>query len=544
MFDLHPVLDQLSAPGNFDISVPEYFNFGVDVIDARAAEGDKTAYIWVDRSGGVVEHHSFSDLSQASNRFANVLHQVGARKGDCAVVIMPRIPAWYEVVIGCIKAGVVAMPGTNLLTAKDIEYRINKSNATVVVVSMEHVSKIEAIKDRCPTLAHLILVGGEQDHWISYDKACAEAGVQADPGAVVHSRSDEMMMAYFTSGTTSLPKMVPRDHGYALGHVVTGKYWMDLTENDVHWTLSDTGWAKAAWGMLFPQWLFGTAVVLYDGDAKFDADIHLRLIGQLGVTTFCAPPTVYRLFAQMDISGYDLSSLRHSLSAGEPLNPEAIRMWKDITGTMVHDGYGQTETVNIVANVPGVEIRPGSMGKPVPGMDVQIVDDDGKICDDGDIGHIALRVGDVQPLGLFDGYYEGENNLNRDSFQHGWYYTGDTATRDADGYIWFVGRSDDIISSAGYRISPFEVESVLLEHPAVVESAVVAKPDDLRGEIVEAHIVLAEGYEPNDALKTLIQDYVKETTAPYKYPREIVFRESLPKTISGKIRRVELREES
>mgnify|MGYP001286876150 FL=1 len=544
MFDLRPVLDQLSGPGNFEISVPEYFNFGVDVIDARAAEGDKTAYIWVDRSGGVVEHHSFSDLSQASNRFANVLHQVGARKGDCAVVIMPRIPAWYEVVIGCIKAGVVAMPGTNLLTAKDIEYRINKSNATVVVVSMEHVSKIEAIKDRCPTLAHLILVGGEQDHWISYDKACAEAGVQADPGAVVHSRSDEMMMAYFTSGTTSLPKMVPRDHGYALGHVVTGKYWMDLTENDVHWTLSDTGWAKAAWGMLFPQWLFGTAVVLYDGDAKFDADIHLRLIGQLGVTTFCAPPTVYRLFAQMDISGYDLSSLRHSLSAGEPLNPEAIRMWKDITGTMVHDGYGQTETVNIVANVPGIEIRPGSMGKPVPGMDVQIVDDDGKICDDGDIGHIALRVGDVQPLGLFDGYYEGENNLNRDSFQHGWYYTGDTATRDADGYIWFVGRSDDIISSAGYRISPFEVESVLLEHPAVVESAVVAKPDDLRGEIVEAHIVLAEGYEPNDALKTLIQDYVKETTAPYKYPREIVFRESLPKTISGKIRRVELREES
>ncbi len=446
--------------------------------------------------------------------------------------------------IGCIKAGVVAMPGTNLLTAKDIEYRINKSNATVVVVSMEHVSKIETIKDRCPTLAHLILVGGEQDHWISYDKACAEAGTQADPGSVVHSRSDEIMMAYFTSGTTSLPKMVPRDHGYALGHVVTGKYWMDLTENDVHWTLSDTGWAKAAWGMLFPQWLFGTAVVLYDGDAKFDADIHLRLIGQLGVTTFCAPPTVYRLFAQMDISGYDLSSLRHSLSAGEPLNPEAIRMWKDITGTMVHDGYGQTETVNIVANVPGVEIRPGSMGKPVPGMDVQIVDDDGKICDDGDIGHIALRVGDVQPLGLFDGYYEGENNLNRDSFQHGWYYTGDTATRDADGYIWFVGRSDDIISSAGYRISPFEVESVLLEHPAVVESAVVAKPDELRGEIVKAHIVLAEGYEPNDALKALIQDYVKETTAPYKYPREIAFRESLPKTISGKIRRVELREEA
>ena len=542
MFDLKPLLDQLEVPGNYRISLPEHFNFGFDVIDARAGDGDKTAYIWVDRSATHIEHHSFSDLSKASSRFANLLHGSGVAKGDAAIVVLPRVPAWYEVIIGCIKAGVVAMPGTNLLTAKDIEYRINKSQATTIVVSAEHVAKIDSVRDSCPSLKHLILVGGEESGWINYEKGCAGASVEVEPAAVCRSRSDDMMMAYFTSGTTSFPKMVPRDHGYALGHAITGRYWMGLREDDVHWTLSDTGWAKAAWGMLFPQWLFGAAVVLYDGDPRFDADIHLRLISKLGVTTFCAPPTIYRLFAQMDVSDYDLSSLRHSMSAGEPLNPQAIKMWKEATGTTVHDGYGQTETVNVVANVPGMEIRPGSMGKPLPGIDVQIVDDDGAVLADDEIGHIALRLTEPHPPGLFHGYFEDAGTLNRESFRHGWYYSGDTATRDADGYIWFVGRSDDIISSAGYRISPFEVESVLLEHPAVAESAVVASPDELRGEIVQAHIVLAQGYEPSETLKIQIQDFVKETTAPYKYPRDIRFRDALPKNIAGKIRRVELRE--
>ena len=542
MFDLKPLLDQLEVPGNYRISLPEHFNFGFDVIDARAGDGDKTAYIWVDRSATHIEHHSFSDLSKASSRFANLLHGSGVAKGDAAIVVLPRVPAWYEVIIGCIKAGVVAMPGTNLLTAKDIEYRINKSQATTIVVSVEHVAKIDSIRDNCPSLKHFILVAGEESGWINYEKGCAGVSNEVEPAAVCRSRSDDMMMAYFTSGTTSFPKMVPRDHGYALGHAITGRYWMGLREDDVHWTLSDTGWAKAAWGMLFPQWLFGAAVVLYDGDPRFDADIHLRLIRELGVTTFCAPPTVYRLFAQMDVSDYDLSSLRHSMSAGEPLNPLAIKMWKEATGTTVHDGYGQTETVNVVANVPGMEIRPGSMGKPLPGIDVQIVDDDGAVLADDEIGHIAVRLTEPHPPGLFHGYFEDAGTLNRESFRHGWYYSGDTATRDADGYIWFVGRSDDIISSAGYRISPFEVESVLLEHPAVAESAVVASPDELRGEIVQAHIVLAEGYEPSEALKIQIQDFVKETTAPYKYPRDIRFRDALPKNIAGKIRRVELRE--
>ena len=541
MFDLKPLLDQLEVPGNFEISMPEHFNFGLDVIDARASHGDKTAYVWVDRSAKRIEHHSFSDLSRASNRFANLLHENGVARGDASVVVLPRLPAWYEVIIGSIKAGVVAMPGTNLLTAKDIEYRINKSQATTVVVSAEHVAKIESIRHTCPSLRHFFLVGGTEPGWINFEEGCTAMSDELQPAAVCRSRSDDVMMAYFTSGTTSFPKMVPRDHGYALAHAITGRYWMDLGEDDVHWTLSDTGWAKAAWGMLFPQWLFGAAVVLYDGDPRFDADVHLRLIHELGVTTFCAPPTVYRLFAQMDISGYDLSSLRHSMSAGEPLNPQAIKMWKEATGTTVHDGYGQTETVNVVANVPGMEIRPGSMGKPLPGIDVQVVDDDGAVLDDDEIGHIAVRLTEPHPPGLFHGYYEDADSLNRESFRHGWYFSGDTATRDSDGYIWFVGRSDDIISSAGYRISPFEVESVLLEHPAVAESAVVASPDELRGEIVQAHIVLAEGYEPSEELKIQIQDFVKETTAPYKYPREIQFRDSLPKNIAGKIRRVELR---
>ncbi|MDH3637138.1 MAG: AMP-binding protein [Gammaproteobacteria bacterium] len=543
MFDLNPILNRLATPGNFEIPMPEYFNFGFDIIDAHAAEHDKIAYIAVDRSGESIEHHSFSDLSKASNRFANVLRTIGATKGEFTLVILPRVPAWYEVMMGCIKAGVVSMPGTNLLTAKDIEYRVNKAGASIAIVSNEHTEKIEQIRQNCPTLQHLIVVGGERDDWIGYESTCAGASDVLDQSTVARSRSDEMMMAYFTSGTTSMPKMVPRDHSYALAHVITGAFWMDLKETDIHWTLSDTGWAKAAWGMLFPPWLRGATSILYDGNPKFDADAHLQLVEKLKVTTFCGPPTIYRLFAQMDLSKYDLNSLRHSFSAGEPLNPEVIKVWQAATNTTVHDGYGQTETVNIVANMPGMEVRPGSMGKSVPGVDVQIVDDQGHIVPDDEIGHIAVRVTDPHPPGLFHGYYEDENTLNRDSFCHGWYYTGDTATRDADGYIWFVGRSDDIISSASYRISPFEVESVLLEHDAVAESAVVGKPDELRGEIVKAYIVLASGFTPSEELKKEIQAYVKKTTAPYKYPREIEFRDHLPKTISGKIRRVELREE-
>ena len=527
------------------LPAPEYYNFGFDLIDRRAAEKDKTAFVYADATTGEQATWRFSDLSAASNRFANMLRGVGAAKGDFAFMMIPRIPAWYEATIGCIKLGAIAMPGTNLLQPKDIEYRINKARARFAIVTADHIAKIEAVRDACPTLERVIVIGAPHGDWIHCEAACAAASDRLDRADVEATRLDETMLAYFTSGTTAFPKLVPRDHSYAIAHTLTARYWHDLREDDLHWTMSDTGWAKAAWGKLFGQWQIGSAVMLYNPGPGFDADAHLRLFAEHGVTTLCAPPTVFRAFMQVDLSAYDLSSIRHTVSAGEPLNPEALRAWKAATGTVPHDGYGQTETVNLVANVPGVpgfEVRPGSMGKPVPGMDVDIVDDSGNRLPDGEVGHIAVRTdGAAWPPGLFHGYYE-DDAANARCFRHGWYYTGDTATRDADGYIWFVGRADDLISSAGYRISPFEVESALIEHEAVAESAVVGKRDELRGEIVKAYVVLAEGFEAGAAMAESLQDFVKATTAPYKYPREIAFVPELPKTVSGKIRRVELRD--
>ena len=521
------------------LTIPESYNFGFDVVDRWADESpDKVAIIAVDRTGEHVDHHSFDALRRATNRVARALRSHGVAAGDLALVIAPRIVAWHHALIGCTKAGIVAMPGTNLLTAHDIAYRIQRSEATTVIVTPDHVPKVEAIRAQCPSLAHLIVIGEPTGDFTSFETICE---AQSDePPEVPASRADDLMLLYFTSGTTGPPKMVPLEQSYALAHTLTGRYWMDLRPDDVHWTLSDTGWAKAAWGMMYPQMQMGAAIVLYDGAPRFDAEAHLRVIEKLKVTTFCAPPTVFRLFAQMDLGGYDLSSLRHAMGAGEPLNPEAIRAWKAATGTTVHDGYGQTETVNLVANYPCVPIRPGSMGKPVPGFDVDVVDNDGDRCGDDEVGHIALRVTDPRPPGLFRGYFQ-DDEATAKVFRDGWYYTGDKATRDADGYIWFVGRADDIITSSGYRISPFEVESALQQHGAVVESAAVGKKDELRGEIVKAYVVLAGGHQPSAELAEELQRFVREQTAPYKYPREVEFCDVLPKTISGKIRRVELR---
>jgi acetyl-CoA synthetase len=355
-----------------------------------------------------------------------------------------------------------------------------------------------------------------------------------EPAPVEGTRSDDPLLLFFTSGTTAHPKMVQHLGSYALGHEVTARFWHDLTADDVHWTVSDTGWAKAAWGKLFGQWIVGTTVVMWDIVGKPDFDRMLQLIGELGVTSFCAPPTLYRAFAQMDLSAYDWSSLRHCTSAGEPLNPEVIEIWKAGTGTVPYDGYGQTESVCLVANYPSMRVKPGSMG-----MDVDVVDDDGHICVDGREGNIAVRT-DPWPVGLFRGYWQDEAGTAA-VFRHGWYYTGDRAFRDEDGYLWFVGRADDVILSAAYRIGPFEVESALIEHPAVAEAAVVGKPDRQRGHIVKAFVILAPGYAESASLTAEIQDHVKSMTAPYKYPREIEYVADLPKTVSGKIRRVELR---
>lgn len=527
------------ARKTFRLETPHDFNFAFDIVDDRAARDDGTAVIAVSRDGETVRHVSYSELSDSSSRFANALVSLGAKRGDFACVVIGRIPAWYTVLFGCMKAGVISMPGTNLLTAHDIEYRVNHAGATMAIVTSEHCDKVEQIAGKCPTLKTLIVVDGERKGWMSLDDLLSDAAPRFERPAA--TRATDLMMAYFTSGTTSMPKMVPRDHGYALAHAATGLFWMDLRPTDVHWSLTDTGWAKAAWGMLFPQMLLGAPIVLYNGEGAFDADMHLKLIGKLKVTTFCAPPTVYRLFAQLDLTTYDLSSLRRSLGAGEPLNPEVMRIWKQATGTVIGDGYGQTETINIVANYPDEEVRFGSMGRPVPGYDVDVVDDDGNRMADEEVGHIAVKVTEPYPGGLFHGYYTGAA-LDTGSFRHGWYYTGDTARRDKDGYLWFVGRSDDLISSAGYRISPFEVESALIEHEAVAESAVIGKADETRGQIVKAYVILAKGFVPSEELAKNIQDFCRKLTAPYKYPREIEFVDALPKTISGKIRRVELRQ--
>jgi len=533
--------DYNSARTSYSLDIPQNFNFAFDVVDVRAREANKDALIWIDVANSTTTRISYQDLSEGSAQIANSLIALGMKRADAVCVVIGRRPEWHQVLLGCMKAGVVAMPGTNLLTAKDIAYRINQAGAKAVIVSPEHCAKVDQIAKECPTLRHLIVVGEcVGDNWLSLADMMNAQSNQLSASDVAPFNASDTMLIYFTSGTTALPKMVPRDYGYGLAHAITGLFWMDLQESDVHWTLTDTGWAKAAWGMLFPQMLLGVTTVIYDAPGM-DVEAHLKLISEFSVTTFCAPPTVYRLFAQQDLTRYDLSSLRRCLGAGEPLNPEVIRYWKEHTGTTIADGYGQTETINIVGNFPAVETRFGSMGKPVPGFDVNIVDDEGKVLADDDVGHIAVRTDGNWPAGLFHGYLK-DNELVTDSFRHGWYYTGDTASRDKDGYLWFVGRSDDLISSAGYRISPFEVESALLEHNKVVESAVVGVPDDTRGQLVKAFVVLTSGTEPSDQLVEEIQSFCKNLTAPYKYPREIEFVDSLPKTISGKIRRVELRE--
>ena len=432
------------------------------------------------------------------------------------------------------------MPGTTLLTAKDIEYRITQAEASMAITDLENSDKVNAAAGGCPTLESLVIVGGERQGWFSFSNQIDQASRILDH--VEPTRSDDPLLIYFTSGTVGYPKMVVHtEASCAIGHTLTAKYWHDLKSTDLMWTLSDTGWAKAAYGKLFGQWSLGAAVMQHDARGRFDARMTLGMIERYGVTSFCAPPTAYRMMVLEDLSLYDFSNLRHCTGAGEPLNPEVMKQWEDGTGLQIYDGYGQTETVLLVGNFRCNEIKPGSMGKPVPGFVIDIVDDEGNKVPDGEEGQIAVKIKPVRPVGLFKEYWRNPEAMET-SFYGDWYFTGDKAYKDSDGYFWFVGRADDVIISAGYRIGPFEVESALIEHPAVAESAVVASPDELRGEIVKAFIILAPGYLPSDELVENLQSHVRSTTAPYKYPRLVEFVSELPKTVSGKIRRVELRE--
>ena len=526
---------------NFKWEKPEHFNFGFDVVDRWADERpDADALFWV---GGDTERHAtFAELSNRSNRVAAALAASGLKRGDRVLVLLPRVVQWWEAVVGAFKADVVAMPATVLLTPEDIVYRVNASGAAGIITDAEGAKKVDQVAEQIPILAHKIIVADEiPSGWIGYHRAVREASPDIER---IATRSDDPALIYFTSGTTGPPKMVLHSHAsYGIGHRVTADYWLGLAPDDIHWNVSDTGWAKAAWASLFGPWLNGACVFVDYAPGKFSPREVLEFLEKYPITTFCSAPTVYRLLVQEDLDNFHPSCLRDCMGAGEPLNPEVIAIWKQATGLTIRDGYGQTETVLLCSNLPGLPIKPGAMGMPPPGIDLAVIDPRGERLPAGEEGDLAVRVEPERPVGLFKGYYRNEQ-ATAAAFRDGWYITGDRARVDEDGYFWFVGRADDVITSSAYRIGPFDIEHALIEHPAVVESAAVGKPDPTRGEIVKAFVVLAAGYEPTDELKRELQEHVKRTTAPYKYPREIDFVDALPKTISGKIRRIELRKRS
>lgn len=532
--------DYEEARRNFTWQVPEQFNYARDVVDAWAKrDPQKVALVAVGGTGEDTRHFTFSDLMKASNRVANFLDSLGAVKGDRVLVMLPRIPEWYFVMLGCFKLGVVPVPSTPMLTSRDLAYRLAESDASVLVTDEQGVAKAEVIRQDCGSVRHFIHIGLGSTPWQSLEEGM-ERGSESPPTVAPTLPTDPLLL-YFTSGTVGHPKMVLHTHAsYGIGHDVTARYWQDLRANDIHWTVSDTGWAKAAWGKLFGQWRVGAAVFLWDVRGTPDLELLLRLIGAQNVTTFCAPPTLYRSLILLDLHKFDWSRLRHCVAAGEPLNPEVIKVWREATGRTIYDGYGQTETVNVVANYRCLPVRPGSMGKPAPGFTVEVIDESGEVMEPGGEGDLAISVSPDRPVGLFAGYWRDEG-ATENAIRGDWYVTGDRAAKDEEGYLWFVGRADDVIISSGYRIGPFEVESALVEHQAVAEAAVVGTPDSKRGEIVKAFVVLAPGFASSESLAEDLQEHVKSVTAPYKYPRQVAFVDELPKTISGKIRRVELR---
>lgn len=527
-------------------NVPEYYNFAFDVVD-KWAEADKTklALVSILKDGESAKFDTFYELMVQSNKVANLLLGLGFKKGDKILIISDSVPEWYYCILGMFKLGIVPMPGTTLLTPKDIEYRLDRSEAVGVITNSNHtVSVDEAIK-KCTFVKHKILMDGSKSGWVDLVSKMKEMPITLDKNKIINTKSSDPLMIYFTSGTTGHPKMVLHTHAYPLGHEVTARFCQGLKPTDLHLTVSDPGWAKCAWGKLFGQMIVGAAIIQWDNPGRFDADGLLGLMERYGVTTFCAPPTVYRMLIQTDLSKFKLK-LRHCLAAGEPLNPEVIRVWKDNFNLDIYDFFGQTETVALLSNFTFLPLKFGSVGLPTPGHDVRVINDDLEECPPNEEGQIALYLDKSlpKPPGLMKEYWK-DPDIMAMAFQGDYYLTGDKAYRDEDGYFWFVGRDDDVIKSSGYRIGPFEVESVLIEHPAVAESAVVGveDPDGIRGILVKAFIVLTKGYKPSEELTKEIQNFVKSRTAPYKYPRIIEYRDSLPKTISGKLLRRILRKQ-
>ncbi len=526
---------------NLKIKVPDHFNFAYDVVDEWAATNpDKVALCWTTDKG---EHKdfTFADMKRETDKTASYFQSLGIGKGDMVMLILKRRYEFWFSIIALHKIGAVAIPATHLLTKKDIVYRTNAASIKAIVADGEQVilDHIEASRADSPSLKYCISVGPIiPDGWLDFHKGIDNAAPFVAPP---RNDNDDIMLLYFTSGTTGEPKMVAHSFTYPLGHIVTGKYWHNLTEQSLHLTVADTGWGKAVWGKLYGQWFSGATVFVYD-HVKFNAADMLAIIEKYHITSFCAPPTVFRFMIREDLKKYDLSSLKYCTIAGEPLNPSVYETFYKETGLKLMEGFGQTETTITIGTFPWMEPKPGSMGRPNPAYDIDLIAPDGHSVEDGEQGEIVIRTNRWRPVGLFKEYYR-DAKKTEEVFHDDVYHTGDVAWRDEDGYFWFVGRTDDVIKSSGYRIGPFEVESALMTHPAVVECAITGVPDEVRGFVVKATIVLSKEYKDKagDALVKEIQDHVKRTTAPYKYPRVVEFVDALPKTISGKIKRTELR---
>lgn len=526
---------------NFKIAVPDNFNFAYDIVDEIAKKSpDKTAMVWCDEQGREAKF-TFGQMKSYSDKAANFLVSIGIKKGDPVMLILKRRYEFWFACLALHKIGAICIPATHLLTVKDIVYRNNAAGIKMIIAvnEPEVISRVNEAQAHTPSLKHKALLGDSQG-WYNFNEVLEKAPETFErPKGKAATKNSDIFLLYFTSGTTAMPKMVRHNFTYPLGHILTAKYWQNVQDNGLHFTVADTGWAKAAWGKMYGQWISECAVFVYDYNRFVPKDM-LNVLTKYGVTSFCSPPTIFRYLIKEDLSNYDFSKLKYCVVAGEPLNPEVYSQFLKMTGLKLIEGYGQTETVVIVANYPWMEPKPGSMGKPSPGYDIDIVNENCVPCEAGEEGQIIIRTAKGKPVGMFDGYY-GDDALTKKVWHDGMYFTGDMAYRDEDGYFWFVGRADDVFKSSGYRIGPFEVESALLEHPAVLECAVTAVPDPDRGQLVKASVVLAKNFTPSDNLVSELQKHVKKVTAPYKYPRIIEFVTELPKTISGKIRRVEIR---
>lgn len=525
------------------LRIPEKFNFAFDIVDEYARLcPEKRALVWCNDKGEE-KQFSFGEISRLSKKLAASLYKMGIRKGDFVMLIMKRRAEYWITYPALHRLGAVAIPATHMLTKKDVVYRNNAAGVKMIIAAQDEniLEHVDAAMADSPTLEHRVLLGGAREGWESFDELLSEG----DEGFVppVRAGGDDPMLMFFTSGTTGMPKMVLHDFNYPLGHIITAVYWHKVLDDGLHISVADTGWAKCGWGKCYGQWIAGSAQFVYDYDGKFNPMNLITAVSRHGVNTFCAPPTIYRSLVKQDLSEIDFSSFTHFTTAGEPLNPEVFRRWREISGHRIFEAFGQSEGTPILGTYYFMEPKEGSTGKPNPLLNVDLVDEQGNSIGTGEEGLIVLRVGDGKPAGLFCGYYK-DPEKTAEVWKNGLYYTGDVAWRDEEGFYYFIGRSDDVIKSSGYRIGPFEVESALMEHPAVLECAVTGVPDidGDRGQLVKATVALVEGWEPTDELKKELQNHVKRITAPYKYPRIIEFVEEIDKTISGKMKRKAIRE--